>query len=391
MNRRSESQFVARPRKNRKPPCSVCGSRRYRKNGLGFYFCEQGHQLENYVPEEADPLDMHFVRNRRLKQDTLLVNERRALKAMSTVLYGQEAKFHFYQCLQYIIKLQCNALINKFGLPAALETVVQELWVLYLSFCNVSLPADLAEYNTASSGRHDINDTENNNDEEIDKTDEWVDMQHHLNTMGFDNGSTEQDEDRSELIGSEVEEEEEEEGEKEQLQQRRKKAMTAGKSHAAMHIDSLTNPTMHHSIAICYLACIQLRCPVMLADLHRWIYDGQLPYLNAYSQLPDEYRLRINRQYRTKWQIIVNPSCSDFHRHIRVMAEMYYSQYSIQFPLPNKPLFIYRYLSELSLPIHLYPVAKYLLEVGQPTLEIQNSDASSQNTLWTSHVVQTYG
>lgn len=59
----------------------------------------------------------------------------------------------------------------------------------------------------------------------------------------------------------------------EQLSQRRREATAAGKGHTAMHINNLMRPNIKHLIAICYLACLQLRCPIMLADLHRYEHE----------------------------------------------------------------------------------------------------------------------
>ncbi|RKP23397.1 hypothetical protein SYNPS1DRAFT_30861 [Syncephalis pseudoplumigaleata] len=381
--------YGARPRKSRRPPCSVCGSRKYRKNRLGFYFCEQGHQLENYVPEETNPLDLHYVRSVRLKRDSILQNEQRARKEASNVLYGQEAKFLFYRCMQHMLQLQCKALVEIYGLPAALETVVRELWALYLSFCNVALPADLAAASSsisasngmaASSKTHDVLSDDDNdngdNENEENEEEEWNDMHDHLRAMGFDGEPLTQKSEAALLGASEEEDAASDKADtprlmtlEEQLSQRRRETINMGKEHAAMHIDHLTQPCLPHSIAICYLACLQLRCPVMLADLHRWVYEGKLPYLQAYACLPEAYRCRINRFYRVKWQIINNPSCFDFYRYARLMAEMYYAQYAIEFPPPNQPLFICRYLTTLCLPVSLYPVVVHLLELAKPILD----------------------
>ncbi|KAI8049004.1 hypothetical protein BDF22DRAFT_700671 [Syncephalis plumigaleata] len=389
-NNNAYTGYSARPRKSRRPPCNVCGSRKYRKNALGFYFCEQGHQLENYVPEEANPLDLHFVRNIRLKRDSILKNERRARKGMSNVLYGQEAKFLFYQCLQHTLQLQCRALVETCGLPAALETVVRELWVLYLSFCNIVLPADLSA--SDEMGASQSTQTAMSNEEDKPTTAEWEDddMDDHLRAMGFEEGeqSTTQYSDDMALSNTSGDEESGTNKSRmrattmtmtleDQLSQRRREATAMGKEYAAMHIDHLMQPRLQHSIAICYLACLQLRCPVILADLHRWVYEGKLPYLNAYARLPESYRCRINRFYRVRWQIMSNPSCSNFYRYARLMAEMYHSQYHVEFPPPNIPLLVCRYLSELALPVSLYPVAMYLLQLGRPVLDTRKCEHPS--------------
>jgi hypothetical protein len=66
-------------RSGKRPPCRVCGSRHYRKNHLGFYICDQGHQLEHYVQEESEITDgLATTHKRRVVKDPTLSKQYQA-------------------------------------------------------------------------------------------------------------------------------------------------------------------------------------------------------------------------------------------------------------------------------------------------------------------------
>lgn len=103
--------------------------------------CSEGHVLQNYRTESGDAEDYgtHTMRKRTLKstREKGIVN-----KADPKLYHGDRARFHYYQCLQLLLRKQISALISLWNLPQEFEMVCRDLWALHLTLIRDPPPAE---------------------------------------------------------------------------------------------------------------------------------------------------------------------------------------------------------------------------------------------------------
>ncbi|KAJ4354304.1 uncharacterized protein N0V89_006038 [Didymosphaeria variabile] len=198
-----------------------------------------------------------------------------------------------------ILRHQLAFMIQKKGLPAELETVVQDLWTL-----RILQLANKIRDETQESGSSQVFSTQES--------------------------ETEADEDP--LI----------------LQSRRKKLQE--------------NPTLIDCLALCYLGTLTLRLPVTPGDVYTWTTEEDMPYLNAIRLIPPAMRNRLPATYHSAFSPYSLLNLRRFYTAYTNMLAGLELKYSIAWPSLNVPVVLFRYLKDLALPLELYDATMRLGE-----------------------------
>lgn len=93
-------------------------------------------------------------------------------------------------------------------------------------------------------------------------------------------------------------------------------------------------------LAFCYLGSLWLRLPYSVADFMRWGMSGVLPTYSAFSRLP----------LRSVYHILFAPRVALTKYSIKTMAEAVAREIAFEYPAPNRPFQIVRYVTGLRLP-----------------------------------------
>lgn len=109
--------------------------------------------------------------------------------------------------------------------------------------------------------------------------------------------------------------------------------------------------------SLLYLACVVLQLPVTLQDVHEWLGRESFPYLRIASLLPDALYKKLPLPYRIKFARFGRlPLEGDLHRSTLRLASLLHKHplLSLRLPPLNHRLVLFRFLTELSLPLDIY-------------------------------------
>ncbi|XP_071323992.1 TATA box-binding protein-associated factor RNA polymerase I subunit B [Trachinotus anak] len=141
--------------------------------------------------------------------------------------------------------------------------------------------------------------------------------------------------------------------------------------------------TMKKTLALIHLALIWSREPLTLSDLLRLVYEGHVPYVNAYEELPEE--MRLDGRDAVIFRVESIPS----HRAVHKEAQALVLYLQLQaFPpisrqsLLHPALLSLRYLTDANLPDELHPWVCKLLEcAGMADQTLHTFDPTSHPAL----------
>ncbi|KAF8934226.1 jumonji domain-containing protein 6 [Dissophora ornata] len=361
----------------KKPPCRICRSKKWRKNSLGFYICEFGHQLEGHQEEEGEfDASLGSMHRRQLRGPK---RKRKTKKAQH--YYGANAEDLLLQAMQLILRKQLYALVHDLGFPPEIEQVAQEYWTLYIScqktYQDTSKPTTEPAYsrNVEESETGNTDDREPDDEEthltpeggdtlatrsakrtnqstfrdktkvpgkdpdELDKLEVFQNDNSEHSNSSEDDSEIDSDQELQTGDNDDVESNEDERGGDPSTERRAK--CPADEDPRRLNIG--------FTVAICYLAAVHLQLPVTMGDFNRWAMDRRLPYFNAMQHLPADMKLKV-----------------PFPGALRP------NSFGLYPDMPNIPLLIFRFTQELMLPIEVYPCA---LRLSQILFEIKTPSA----------------
>ncbi|KAL5488108.1 hypothetical protein ACEPAI_6216 [Sanghuangporus weigelae] len=118
-----------------KPKCPSCGKRKWKKkSGTGSFICIIcRYMLQDYRNEtiEGGPLGQHSMRKRTLKSTRTIIGKK---SGANPILYhGDRARYHYFQCLQVLLRMQITKLTEIWKVPPDFEIVCRDTWALHLS------------------------------------------------------------------------------------------------------------------------------------------------------------------------------------------------------------------------------------------------------------------
>lgn len=270
--------------------CGVenCRSKKYVTGEDGYAYCENGHQHAGFGTQRAEDDDDFNIQGR--------VTRRKVEKddQGSGQLSGREALELYLHCYQLILWKQSYWLINTKGLPAELEKLVRDLWMLRLE--SLQRKADVVASDTES---------------------QVFSSQSEGETTDTDGG-----------------------GHDARLVRRGRRP------------DS--SPKLIDTLALAYLAMLLLHLPASLGDLFAWASNGELIYYRARAHLPHEMRDRLHPTHRNALEpkSLLTPHA--LQTAVMDLAITYAREYGMGLPPLNYPLVLFSYLKNLTLPLEVY-------------------------------------
>ncbi|KAL2915421.1 hypothetical protein HK105_205037 [Polyrhizophydium stewartii] len=106
------------------------------------------------------------------------------------------------------------------------------------------------------------------------------------------------------------------------------------------------------SLVVCRLACRILGIPILLGDLRQWVCDGSLPYMDATYRLPLEIRRHFKLEDTSRRR---PPSHHTLAKQHSVLIKLLASRFGVHFPDPFPPSLVMRFMSDLKIPVSVYP------------------------------------
>jgi len=126
-----------------KKRCKICGSRKWHKApDSGTISCSEGHVLQEYRNETTETGEVSQYQTQKRSTKRRQVKRERKSRANPMLYHGDRARFHYFQCLQLLLRMQVHALIEIWNLPPEFEIVCRDFWALHLSLLPTPPPAE---------------------------------------------------------------------------------------------------------------------------------------------------------------------------------------------------------------------------------------------------------
>ncbi|CAG8482463.1 1996_t:CDS:2 [Paraglomus occultum] len=320
--------------------CLVCKSTRWINDSLGGYVCERGHKADivNLAEEEVQ-----HVKGRK-KRKALRTSSRRNDES-SQAFSGEKAYYCFLSAYQLVLRAFIHSMIHDLGCPLEYESVMQQLWLLYIN----KLPKLTAPREWVRELESPAADSDNENVDYAEMVEDIAfrsELEERIPT--YDIQSTNEAEDEEYNDETDVENEQ------------------------ILSTSRITSPAMLYLLVLCYYGVLWMRLPILFIDIHRAANNGVIPYFNARAILPTALKNRLAGYIRNGFNHDLMPVelCL---RVVRKFAEFYKSNYGITFPEINTPPLMYRYIRDLMLPPELYVVVREIANVTQTSFTINHA------------------
>ncbi|KAE8147865.1 hypothetical protein BDV25DRAFT_159440 [Aspergillus avenaceus] len=134
---------------------------------------------------------------------------------------------------------------------------------------------------------------------------------------------------------------------------------------------SLRWPRMIDTIGLCYLGAFIMRLPVGIAEFHRMVMCGDVPYIRITRSIPREMKDRLPQEYLSLFESARLLKAEHFQKAVLELSLLYRYKFGVQFPALNLPPILYQRISRLALPIEVYAAVKRLRGVLEFNLEYQ--------------------
>ncbi|KAI1316919.1 Pol I core factor CF [Mortierella claussenii] len=368
--------------KAKKPPCRICRSRKWRKNSLGFYVCEFGHQMEGFQEEEGE-FDANMGATFLRKQKT---QKRKRKTKEARVFEGINADYLLLQAIQLVFRRQIHSLIHELGFPPELEQVAHEYWTLYISGLasyQDKWESAAATYSQSAMERQDVQSDEGDQNSEgsrrgqnsefgslhnqgpnrfKDKAVMPVSKPDQLDTMNeyqgdeSDTSSEESDSAEEESPDAETDGPGEGSGSHNEsadedhvgysTQQKKKQPLRRNPRERG---DRTRFFSMPHLIAMCYLAAQHLDVPVVFEDFYRWTMQRKIIYYNAFDTLPSDMKFRLAPS-RQSLLLPRHRRRGVFESATALLAKQFKKKFGLEAVWPHMPPLIFRFTQDLMLP-----------------------------------------
>ncbi|BCR84176.1 TFIIB-type zinc finger domain-containing protein [Aspergillus chevalieri] len=210
---------------------------------------------------------------------------------------GQRAYSLFLQIYQLILWKQSHALVHDRGFPAQFENVIRDLWALRLEGFSSKINTNMSE--TETEEPEVFSSQAADTDDESDKA-----------------------------------------------------FKPSGKR--------VQWPRLVDSIALCYMGALLMRLPIGIADFHRMVMQGDVPYLRIIKTIPREMRDKLSPEYLSLFETTRLPKAEHFHKAALELILFYHRRSGVHFPPLNAPLLLFRFIKRLTLPIDIYPAVTQL-------------------------------
>lgn len=119
-------------------------------------------------------------------------------------------------------------------------------------------------------------------------------------------------------------------------------------------------PSLLEISCLLCVGAILLKIPLTVADLYQWIQNGDLLYYRAAKEIPLTMRDRLpgHLQEQLEPQTLVSPDV--FHRNVLILLSTFSTDFGMAVSPINQPLVLYRFVTELCLPLEIYVAVQRL-------------------------------
>ncbi|KAG0692073.1 hypothetical protein DFH29DRAFT_1085014 [Suillus ampliporus] len=346
--------------------CPVCGSKQWHKDSSsGLVACSEGHVIQNYRNESGETQDLgnYAMRKRTLKSGRQ--KKARQSRADPKLYHGERARFHYYQCLQLVLRKQIAALIALWDLPPEFEIVCRDTWTLHLTLLPRPPPAEPYHHmREQKSNDSDAGDTkpalENLEESRYDDDDDGGG-----DRQSSSSSSEDEDPELVELLreNSEFSSSDEEKGHASQKQ---------GVQPSYRFIGTYDRPV--NCIAVLVVACWAMRLPLMYKDLIDLVESYELPYLDFLRLLPSDMTCHLTKHAVRALSPRFPPSTLYLHRLASRLAKLMYANYGVFTPELNVSPVLWRAVHQcLGSTPTLYRLAKRLGHILSLPLTLHHS------------------
>ncbi|KAF8591519.1 hypothetical protein K439DRAFT_1326822 [Ramaria rubella] len=328
--------------------CAVCRSRDWHKEpASGLITCSEGHVLQNYRNEttETTELGPHALRKRtlksgRAKQETLS-------KANALSFHGPRARYHYFECLQLLLRKQVAALIREWKLPPEFEVVCRDVWALHLSLLPHP-PSPEPYLHTLDNGGDNVSSVSSKSHDEDDPA--------------SSDSESDRKEDRETLLADLLREasQSESDGDDDAADPNGK---ATGKATAPTPKVRNRYEVPAGNIAVLMLACWTMRLPVMYMDFIRLIQGYKLPYLDPLRLLPPEMKRHLAKETVLMLSPRFPPNVLVLHALTSRLARLCWSAYGIHTPEVNAAPMLWRTVRAMNGNSTLYALTKSIANV----------------------------
>ncbi|TXT13025.1 hypothetical protein VHUM_01426 [Vanrija humicola] len=328
--------------------CPVCGSRKWRKDGItGSVVCEDGHVLQDVRSENlvAEPSG-YAMQKRRMKTGPRVNKRKMEGKRDKNYVHGVEAESLRIQGLQLLLRHQVAALRQLWALPEAFELVVRDLWTYQLLVSPLpsfrpptSRPASPAPAPVPESGPSrssgELRRRVSESDSELDSDSDSATSKHDGGDGSSDTGSNKDDEEGSDKSGDEEDEplrEIDMDGQPPAPMYRRRRRLRVS-----------------DTLSCLLLGLWLLRIPFTHAGIESLINLNRIPYIEfgKSTLVPKEMLMRMNHDVRVSLRPPRSPTPVAMFELTRKFAGVLVQRFGLVIPEINVPPVAWEILSAL--------------------------------------------
>ncbi|KAI8960064.1 hypothetical protein F5Y11DRAFT_282755 [Daldinia sp. FL1419] len=289
--------------------CDECGARQwYAQDAIRY--CRNGHRLEGFAEHEGDE-DAFGT------QGKVSRKKKEPKKKVAVKLAGDEGRELYLEVLQLILLRQVWWLIKEKGFQEEFEEIVRALWSLRVR--------DLPLRESGIKPRKRKGDVSEESD-------------------GYATSSA--------MFSSQSE--------------------GTGAESSAFDLSDATTapdagrrwklPKLVDTLALCYLGCLVQRLPATTADFCGWAQRGELDFLAAFNNIPRNVRDRLPAEYHRALQIRDHIPAGRLQAAVQELVISFKINFDTIFPPINYPPVLVRLITDLTLPVEIYIVAKCIAE-----------------------------
>ncbi|KAH7914201.1 hypothetical protein BJ138DRAFT_1144338 [Hygrophoropsis aurantiaca] len=315
--------------------CPICGSKQWHKDrSSGLVACREGHVLQNYRTEadEAEDLGNHTMKKRTLKSGRK--KKEKESKADPKLYHGERARFHYYQCLQLLLRKQIATLTTLWNLPPEFETICRDTWALHLNLLPNPPPPE---------PYHHLQDQEGPKTKPIKPSQVERTANSNQDQESGDSGSESSSPSEDDADDAELEELLRENSEissssdDDRAGKHRSNTTARGKQGLVGNYDGPAN-----NIALLVVACWIMRIPVMYMDFIRAIESYKLPYLEPVPLLPPSLARHLTKHAVQALSPHHAPTTLLLHRLASRVAKHMYAKFGVFTPELNASPVLWR-------------------------------------------------